>query len=160
MAGNIGPENIGKGPSARFPRFACQFFQATSFCVMLPFEGRSVTVRYVSISTVLTFHRSRAQLGSVLPGLKWTGCGPRGACRGPGRSGLGSRGARPGEVLGNRPGRPGGRTRTLGYRPVPLRVYGGTSTGVRTVVSWGAWSPAESDVVGPVRVGRGEGRPR
>jgi len=137
-----------------------QFFQATSFCVMLPFEGRSVTVRYVSISTVLTFHRSRAQLGSVLPGLKWTGCGPRGACRGPGRSGLGSRGARPGEVLGNRPGRPGGRTRTLWYRPVPLRVYGGTSTGVRTVVSWGAWSPAESDVVGPVRVGRGEGRPR
>ena len=54
------PENIGKGPSARFPRFACQFFRATSFCVMLPFEGQSVTVRYVSISTVLTFHRSRA----------------------------------------------------------------------------------------------------
>ena len=55
---------------------------------------------------------------------------------------------------------PGGRTRTLGYRAVPSRVYGGTSTGVRTVVSWGAWSPAESDVVGPVRVGRGEGRLR
>jgi hypothetical protein len=48
---------------------------------------------------------------------------------------------------------------TLGYRAVPLRVYGGTSTGVRTVVSWGAWSPAEGDVVGPVRVGRGERRP-
>ena len=27
------------------------------------------------------------------------------------------------------------------------------------MVTWGAWSPARSDVVGPVRVGRGEGRP-
>jgi hypothetical protein len=47
-----------------------------------------------------------------------------------------------------------------GAGPSPCGSYGGTFTGVRTVVSWGAWSPAESDVVGPVRVGRGEGRPR
>ena len=47
-----------------------------------------------------------------------------------------------------------------GAGPSPCGSYGGTFTGVRTVVSWGAWSPAESDVVGPVRVGRGERRPR
>ena len=47
-------------PSARFPRFALPVFPSYQLSVCALFEGQSVTVRYVSISTVLTFRRSRA----------------------------------------------------------------------------------------------------
>ena len=101
------------------------------------------------------------QLGSVLPGLKWTGCGPRGACRGPGRSGLGSRGGPARRSTWKPPGSPRGSDKDT---RVPARPLAGLTVallresapwsrgelGVPLRVTW--WVPSES---GAARGGRG-----